>query len=80
MPWKRCLDVISEGNGFRHRERLEENAMKFNITMKGRVPAKVVDYLLQQGEYAPTHGTKGIKGYRHKGYRMDPQMRQNIIM
>ena len=78
-PGKKCLNMVVDENGMHHRERLGGNAIKFNTAMKGRVPSKVVDYLLQEGEYAPSGKKKGVKSYRFKGYKVDPKIREKLI-
>ena len=65
--------------GVHHKEKLGSNAIKFNTTLKGRIPLKVVDYLLREGEYAPSKVKNGVKSYRFRGYKMDPTVREKII-
>ena len=60
-PGRACLNVEVDDNGVHHKERLGGNHMKFNATEKGRIPPKVIDYLLREGEYAPSKGKKGVK-------------------
>ena len=39
----------------------------------------MIDYLLREGEYAPSKGKKGVKCYRFRGYKMDPSVRERLM-
>ena len=78
-PGRTCLNVVVDDTGVHHREKLGGNHMKFNTTQKGRIPPKVIDYLLREGEYAPSKGKKGVKSYRFRGYKMDPSVREKMM-
>ena len=53
--------------------------MKFNTTLKGRITAKVVDCLLQEGEYAASKHKKTAAYCRMKGCKMDPKKRDGAL-
>ena len=77
---RKCPNVEVSPEGVRHREKLGGNAMKFSTAEKGMIPPTVIDYLLQEGEYDPKvrKGKRGID-VRKKGYRMQPELRQNYL-
>ena len=53
-PGRACKYVVEMEGGFHHKERLGGDSIHFNSTLKGRIPPKVVDYLIRDGEYAPS--------------------------
>ena len=57
-PGRACKIFVGTINGFHHKEKLGGNAMHFNTTLKGRIPPRVVDYLLREGEFAPSRCRK----------------------
>ena len=79
FPGRSCLNVVVDDTGLHHKERLGGNSMKFRTTLKGRIPPKVVEYLIREGEYAPSKGKKGVKSYRFRGYKMDPGVRDRVM-
>ena len=70
-----CKNVVRTENGFHHKERLGGNDMHFNTVQKGRIPSRVVDYLIREGEYAPSLVPKARLLGRRKGYKFDPDLR-----
>ena len=53
--------------------------MKFNTTLKGRIPPKVIDYLLQEGEYCDVGKHRRIRRQNEKGYKMSPKKRKEVL-
>ena len=78
-PGKACLNVIKQGQRLRHKENLGGNGMRFNTILKGRIPPKVVDYLIQDGEYALINQRKSGIYARKRGYKVDPKIRAEIF-
>ena len=54
-----CPNMVFRANGKKgHREVLGGNQMRFSPVQKGRFPALLVDYLLQEGEFSATQQPK----------------------
>ena len=53
--------------------------MHFNTTQKGRIPPLVVDYLIRDGEFAPSVVPKSELLGRRKGFRLDPEIRISVL-
>ena len=78
-PGNSCKYVSQTLHGSQHLERLGGNEMHYNTAMKGRIPPKVIDYLIRDGEYAPSRLPKSKLKFRQKGYKVDPKIRLKIL-
>ena len=78
-PGRQCKNVVIQDDGYRHKEKLGGNHMKFGTALKGRIPARMVDYLLQEGEFAKMTPRKNIRKQKDKGYKMCPKLRQETL-
>ena len=78
-PGRACKNVVQDAEGVRHKEKLGGNNMKFNTTEKGRIPPTIIDYLLQEGEYAPSKWKKPNVNVRVKGYKVHPKIRTELL-
>lgn len=76
---KKCPNVVVTDDGYRHKEILGGDRMRFGAVQKGRIPPKVVDYLLQQGEYANLKTKSRARVQTEKGYKVCPKLRQEIL-
>ena len=80
-PGKRCKTFVLVDGKFRHRERLGGDVMHFNTTQKGRnTTPLVVDYLIRDGEFAPSVVPKSKLLERRKGFRLDPKIRMSVFV
>jgi site-specific DNA-cytosine methylase len=78
-PGKNCPNMLRGANGVSgHREKLGGNQMHFNTVQKGRIPPRVIDYLLQEGEFSSGY-SKITRNMQGRGYKFDPALRRNII-
>ena len=79
-PGRECKNVVVSDDGFRHKEKLGGNKMKFSTVLKGRIPSKVVDYLLQEGEFSKVAPKRQVRRQKDKGYKMAPALRTRLFV
>ena len=71
--------MVVDETGTHHREKLGGSSIHFNRVLKGRIPSRVIDYLLQEGEFAPARRSRKADPGRLRGYKMSASIRERIL-